>query len=246
MLPEIQKPQKPAMPKRRIDADRREPGMIRSDLVDVCKEKILESGDYAFTSNGTRIGIERKAINTDLLVSMDSGLMADELRRMIPVYDTRVLMVEGAQTFETLKRVAPRTDPMVTYMRIEHELISAQMAGIVVTRSPNDTRTADSIVRLMDYFDEGGHSSMRMIQRASVPNILFDKQFNQTITTLMTIPGISQVLAIKLLKHFKSLYKIWGAGPKELSGVPLIGPKRAQAIFEFFHREWTDAELNEV
>ncbi|MEC9397250.1 MAG: excinuclease ABC subunit UvrC [Myxococcota bacterium] len=78
----------------------------------------------------------------------------------------------------------------------------------------------------------------RLRDEAHRKAITYHKQLRRKKTlrsSLDDIPGVGKYTKSQLLKHFKSLKKIREATLEELSAVEHIGPKTAQAIFDFFN-----------
>ncbi|MFL5419076.1 MAG: helix-hairpin-helix domain-containing protein, partial [Myxococcales bacterium] len=61
-------------------------------------------------------------------------------------------------------------------------------------------------------------------------------------SVLEEIPGIGEGRKRALLRHFGALKRVREATVAEIAGVDGFGPKQAQAVHEFFHREGVAAE----
>jgi len=88
-----------------IRADFRELERLRKDLYDLfdeVKEDFLSSGDYELCSGGYLLRIERKSIDTDLLNSIRSGLLSEELRSILNEADIPIFLKEGDMTLRRL------------------------------------------------------------------------------------------------------------------------------------------------
>jgi len=225
-----------------IKADLRELEKLRRDLYeffDGVKEDWLSSGDYELCSGGYLLRIERKSIDSDLLNSIRSGLLSEELRHILNEADIPMWLREGDMTLRRLASLQGG-DPMHIYNAIDNASISAQLAGIIVINSPAPNRTAERLKSVYEYFEKDEHKMMLTIKRLDIPIILFDKEYNQTISLLMGLPGIGQELAERLLKHFGSIEGILSASEEELQKVEGIGSGKAKKIKEFISKRWTE------
>jgi len=230
-----------------IRADLRELERLRKDLYelfDEVKEDFLSSGDYELRSGGYLLRIERKSVDSDLLNSIRSGLLSEELRHILNEADIPIWLKEGDMTLRRLASLQGG-DPMHIYNAIDNASISAQLAGIIVINSPAPNRTAERLKSVYEYFEKDEHRMMLTVKRLDVPIILFDKEYNQTIALLMGLPGIGQELAERLLKHFGSIESILTAPEEELQKVEGIGSGKAKAIKEFISKRWSEVSNSE-
>ncbi|MEM2875161.1 MAG: ERCC4 domain-containing protein [Candidatus Hadarchaeales archaeon] len=200
----------------RIIADRREngSGVVRwlRELAEV-ELRNLPAGDYVVSD---RVIVERKSAD-DFLQSIVDRRLVRQAGKLSLSCERPVLIVEGNKIFS--RRL------------IHPNAIRGAMASIVldhglsILRSEDEEDTAKIIVALArrEQLKERRDISIRAkIRKLTLGEI---QRF-----VVEGLPGISSVLAERLLKRFGTVERIMSASQEELMETPGIGRKKARTI----------------
>src|SRR4051794_31445277 len=185
----------------------------------------LPVGDYLVSD---RVVVERKG-PTDLAASIKDRRLFEQLARLAEAYPSVVLVVEG--------------DPVHMHRAAwEGALGRALTLGASVLRTVDTLDTATWIARL--YRLEGKPASApRGASRTRRPT---EDTMQTAEDVLRSLPGISVVGAGRLLAHFGSLERVFGARREELLKVRGIGPVRARTLDRLFRATAPSAARGEI
>lgn len=102
-------------------------------------------------------------------------------------------------------------------------LICVEGASVLYVRNPSTT--ADQLFRLAKQAQKNLGFEMAF-QRAKVTN-----ERDEALFTLESVSGIGPSTAPKALEHFRSIFAFVNAGVQQLMGIPGIGQKKAERIY---------------
>lgn len=193
-----------------------------------CKVQ-LAVGDYLFfTVNREKVIVERKAIS-DLLNSLRSGRLQEQVRNTITHADVPILLVEGFMTSTKEGRIRHKAGVSKwRYNAMQNFLMTAQLAGMYVLHSPNTFFTPQILKSLFAYFQKEEHESLRKRPRSIVLYPAGDRERQKDL--LATIPGIGPELAGRLLERFESPLAVFVASDEDLLEVSGVGKKKVEMM----------------
>lgn len=196
-----------------VIADYREKEVIENlkNLGASVNEMNLKIGDFVCSSDG--IVIERKAHN-DFISSIIDGRIFDQLGHLKENYERPVIIVEGVSDREMNDNALKATIA---------SLIAKFNASFINTKNSLDT--AKMIYWLAKKEQEDVNKALGFKQGKKPKEI---KKLQEFI--LSSIPGISDVLAKRLLENFGSIENVISSSEMELSKVKGIGKKLANKI----------------
>lgn len=174
----------------------------------------LDAGDYVIGS----IGIERKTAG-DFLQSIVDGRLLSQARILSETFDHPVIILEGVELYG--RRL------------IHPNAVRGALAALSVDFGV-------SVIPTLDEEDTAGLIAI-MARRAASPRreIPFERRKPPGPTTdrlqrfiVEGLPGVSVILADRLLRKFGTVERVMSAGETELQQVQGIGPKKARRIRE--------------
>ncbi len=208
-----------------VDHRERSSGLIR-ELVKkegiVIKSKQLEVADYLLSD---RVAVERKSGN-DFIQSIIDGRLFKQAKELKQNFAKPLFVIEG-EVFGIRK---------VSDAAIRGALASLLIDfGIPVIQTKNQEETIEFLLTLArkEQFEEKREVALRGEKKA----MNFEEQQRFIVESL---PGIGPSMAKSLLKHFKSVEKVFTASKQELKEVEGIGDKRAKEIREVVSKEYEE------
>ncbi|MEM2094833.1 MAG: ERCC4 domain-containing protein [Candidatus Bathyarchaeia archaeon] len=173
----------------------------------------LDVGDYVVTSGYV---VERKTVN-DFIRSIYSGRLFDQVERLLKVYEASLVLVEGdlQDVIDTL------SNPNTIWGAVATLLFTY---GIRVFITKNRHQTA-SFIHTLAMRNRSHTVRPRIFKKLRVRTLEEAK-----IGLLSSLPGIGAKLAHRLLVHFGSARKVFGASAAELAMVEGIGRVKADRI----------------
>jgi ERCC4-type nuclease len=210
--------------------DTSEPPEPKSELRDIGVERDLPAGDYIWlTRQGRRVGWERKSIS-DLLASLGSGRLADQLRRLAQEVEIPGLLWEGPLevdhygnlvdaywTTRDGRRVRVPRSLNWNLRHLQGALYAyARLLGLNLVYSPGIEWTGRILRWLFEWDQKGYHPGIYARRRRDlyVPT--------RSAVALAEIVGPKR--AHLMLAEFGSLRGVLMAGPDQLRQVRGIGP----------------------
>lgn len=198
--------------------------------------QMLDVGDYII-SGSIDICAERKAID-DYVSSLISGRLNNELYNMSFNYPINILIVEGYIEEVLIER------------KIKRQSYLANLAGVLVKRSPEGESGFISIVMVSNPYDtalllkylhdrvteEDGLVRLPRAQRMKV------KPEKRVLYVASSLPTVSEKRGKDLLIEFKTLRNLANATIDELTEVSGIGGKTARKIYNIFNKEFKEEE----
>jgi ERCC4-type nuclease len=188
------------------------------------KTEPLEVGDFLLSDE---VAVERKTIG-DFLSSIIDGRLFQQLSQMSKHFAKPVVIVEGNEDIYSIRAMHPNA-------------IRAAIASIAVDfrmpviYSQSEEETALFLYTIAKREQIESKKSVN-IRGAKKP---FSNKFLQEY--LVTgLPGIGIGIARNMLKHFKTVEKIFTASEEELQNVEKIGEKKAKKIKEILTKEYAE------
>lgn len=177
----------------------------------VVNEMNLKIGDFTCSGNG--VVIERKT-HSDFVSSIIDGRIFEQLRYLKENYESPVVIVEGFSNREINENALKATIA---------SLITKFNASFVNTKNSFDTAKMIYWLAKKEQEDTGIVLGFKQGKKPKET-----KRLQEYI--LSSIPGISKVLATRLLERFGSIYHVVNASEMELSKVKGVGKKLADKI----------------
>jgi Fanconi anemia group M protein len=174
----------------------------------------LPTGDYLIDD---RILIERKT-RVDFIASLIDGRLFPQVARLAHSKYRSLMLIEGPE---------PSTAPDVHPHSVAGALVSiAAMWRLPVLHSTD----VDESYRLLRFLAEQGNQCCQTV----LPR--YDRKPKRLATrrlfVLQGLPGVGPGLALRLLRRFGSVERVFTAEADALAAVPGIGPKKAAGIRE--------------
>lgn len=180
----------------------------------------LDIGDYVLA--GGRAVVERKDVN-DFAASIMDGRLFTQVALMRANFDVAFVLLEGDVQRVRSEIAVESLQGAISYLAWE---------GCQVIHSPSQEFSA-GLLRTMAKHQEHG-LGYEVPMRSGKPKDL--QKLSQFLVEGLS--GVGPGRAIKLLEHFGSAGRVFGASVKELSEAPGIGAKSAQKIYESIHLVW--------
>ena len=208
--------------------DAAEPGIIREKLLETgWVQKRLPSGDYKFhTFDFKRVGITRKKVE-DLLKSIGETF-SKQLEEMLDFYDINILLLEGSWkwVFGSDKIITTRGIQYYSRDLVWDYLHRWFAKGFIPELTVNEGDTIHRLNRLFVLYQKSYSMSARSRKWTDDRVLAFPS-------------GARGKTALDCLKHFGSLADICLVSPEQLRQVDGVGGKKAELIFNHFHKETT-------
>lgn len=185
----------------------------------------LDVGDFIVSD---RVGVERKTV-PDFLSSLIDGRLLEQSKNLAETFERPLMILEGEGLY-TERGIHPNAvrgalacitvDYSVPVISTENERETAQIIKAVAKREQEGTKSEIPV--------RSGRKSLTLpqLQRFIVEGL----------------PGVSAVLAKRLLNHFKSVENVVRASEEELKDVHGIGEEKARRIRRVLEFEYEDEE----
>ncbi|MEM2600297.1 MAG: ERCC4 domain-containing protein [Candidatus Hadarchaeales archaeon] len=185
----------------------------------------LEVGDFVVSD---RVVVERKSTR-DFLRSILDGRLMDQAERMREKFEKPVLVVEGREDPEELGKLHPHA--------VQGAILHLVMElGIPVLRTVDSSQTASLLWLLARREREEGRRPPPLRRKRGDLPLPLQQRF-----VVEGLPGVSSVLAERLLQHFGSVEAVMRASEEELMRVKGIGRVKARRIRELLTLRYGDA-----
>jgi DNA excision repair protein ERCC-4 len=209
----------------RIVVDERErssriPGLLRQAgaVTDFARLKV---GDYVIS---TETAIERKTIH-DLLNSIYDGRLLVQCSDLIQHYAKPVIIIEG----NILNLVDESSSFEDTLSNDRIYLISETLARVALDfripmiNAPYAEYTSQLLVTMLNKTLEEGKTNGPLLKRIKKSNPVQIQQ----LSILSSLPGVGDILAVRMLKSFITPRRALTASAAELARIPGFGSARA-------------------
>lgn len=204
-------------------------------------EEELSLGDFIIQGQDS-VGVlydvltlERKT-DHDFLSSVADGRLNEQLYRMSTTYKHSILILEG------------RLKEACVHRKFRYKSAVAAFCNGTVKRSNDGVQGAVSFIQTWDVYETrdylvGFHNAVKegrnLTRHPRIVTAKINKDLNyQLVEFLANMPMIGESVAINLLTHFENILLVMTADADELLEVPLVGPERAEAIYNFFRRNY--------
>lgn len=203
----------------RVIADHREmaSGVVRelAQLGVAIEARQLEVGDYILSD---RVGVERKSVQ-DFLQSMVDKRLLSQAKLLAETFERPVLILEG------------ESDELYMIRAIHPNAIRGALAAVAVdfgvsilpTRNERETAAVLATIARREQVEKDREVAVR----GEAKGLTLQEQQRFIVEGL---PGVSAVLAERLLEHFGTVERVMAASEKELQQVRGIGPEKAREI----------------
>lgn len=185
----------------------------------------LDVGDFILSE---RVGVERKT-TSDFLSSMMEGRLFEQARNLSETFARPVLIIEGGGLYSK-REVHPNAirgalaslaiDYCIPIISTRNEKMTAKLLTIIAQREQEGEEKEIPI--------RGGRKAL------TLPN--------QQKYIIEGLPGVSVVLAKRLLEHFRTVEQVMGATEEELQEVHGIGKEKAKAIRKVLSAKYESEE----
>ncbi|MEM2211282.1 MAG: ERCC4 domain-containing protein [Nitrososphaerales archaeon] len=209
----------------KIIADTREPDVMMvllSALGFEVERRVITPGDYIISNE---CAVERKTIQ-DFLTSLFQGRLLDQMNRLKDAYTKPILLLEGNLAWELNGRKNPHAF-WGALLKIQLDM------GIPVLITMDVRQSADLLYTLARRMQRE-ESSKPCIRHK--PKLLNERDMQRFIVE--GLPGVGAELSIRLLKHFKSVRRIFQASEAELRRVEGLGFVKARRITQLLDMEF--------
>lgn len=174
--------------------------------------KTLSIGDYIVAPETI---VERKSIK-DLMASVFDGRLYDQCNRLKEHFEHPIVVVEG-----NVDEIEEITDnPLVFYGALSRIALEFK---IPIIPTPSASHTAKLLVSMCSKKDGSTGPYLKKIKKSS-------NLETQQLSTLCSLPGIGEKLAVRMLEKFGTPLKVFSATTSELSKVEGLGEARAKKI----------------
>jgi len=185
----------------------------------------LEVGDFVISE---RVAVERKSVR-DFVRSLVDGRLRDQAARLRERYEKPLLVLEGREDPEELG-----LHPHAVLGALLHLVMDL---GVPVLRTRDGSQTASLLWLLARREGE---------ERRRLPPLRTKREgwplFLQQRFVVEGLPGVSSVLADRLLRHFGTVEAVMRASERELKRVEGIGEVRARRIRELLSLRYEPPE----
>ena len=205
--------------------DSNEPDIIRQELLKIGWEQSrLGSADYMFlTIDFKKVGVERKTIS-DLLNGLGDRVSM-QLANMLGYYDFPILLIEGSWQGVAGKIRTSRGIENWAWNTVWNFLRTWQDKGITLELTGNEGHTIKRLNELYAYYMKEVHTGGLNKKKVGDPRLLAFP------------PTVGLKTAGTVLKELGSLAGVAGAGYQQLVEIDGVGPKRAEAILLYYHKD---------
>mgnify|MGYP000397317378 CR=1 FL=1 len=180
--------------------------------IDVDMEQ-LDVGDYILSE---RVGIERKTAS-DFLSSLVDGRLLDQTKSLAQTFERPLLILEGSGLY-TERNVHPNAiRGALSCIAVDHQ--------VSILKTKNEKETAKMIASIADREQDDEETEIPIRGDRKALSLTESQQY-----IVEGLPGVSAVLAKRLLSHFESVEDIMVANIEELKEVHGIGDEKAEEI----------------
>jgi Fanconi anemia group M protein len=183
--------------------------------------KRIEVGDYIISDN---VCIERKS-SSDFVSSIIDGRIFNQAEEMKRNFAKTVIIVEGNNS-----------DGRITENAYKGAIASLIMNyDAVVVNVENEKETARMIYFLAKKEQEEFDRNVAIKGKKKPKDVKEMQQF-----FLSSLPGVSSVIAKRMLQKFGYVKDIVNASEKEIESVKGLRKKEAKKIYQIFNERWSE------
>ncbi len=187
--------------------------------------KELPVADYVLSD---RVAVERKSFQ-DLVNSIIDGRLFTQARELVETYPKPVIVVEGRNYTRKVHPNAVRG--AIASLAVDYGI------PVIFTEGPEETYQLLKII-----------AKREQVEKERLPRIRGEKRI-MTLPEMQrfiveSLPTVGPKLARELLRHFKTVERVFTASERELASVEGIGEKRAKEIRRVLTAEYREEEEN--
>ncbi|MBN1538734.1 MAG: DEAD/DEAH box helicase [Candidatus Thermoplasmatota archaeon] len=207
-----------------IEVDQREmPSSVVEELIRSgfkVKPLPLGEGDYRISS---RLVVERKTAQ-DLSDSLVDGRLFEQVTRLRENFERPMMVIEGDDPFNKRNIKKNALYGALASITIDYNI------PVMFTTGPEETAEFLMVLARRENKERRPQQRSGRAKKSGLREV--------QIGTLSGLPGISTVLAGKMISHFGSLEKVFTASEKELTEVEGIGSRKAREIRAVLSGDW--------
>lgn len=191
--------------------------------------------DFLFFANGTKVGVQRKAI-PDLIASVTDGRLAREVAQMQGRVDEKILIVEGQVKWSnTGEMLGNGYGQQWSKKQFRGVLWSCRAKGLWVEYTQDQNETLETLAWLEAWFLKGKHQTL---DRRPGPTSLWGKPSHDDYARhlVMGLPSVGPELAGRIVREFGVPFA-WKISKEDLQGIEGIGKKKAETIYSALEEE---------
>lgn len=201
------------------------PRILRSIGVKV-ERRLLDEGDYIVS---TDCAVERKEAR-DFIRSLYTGRLFDQASRLSAAYKTPILIIEG----ELSKAIRELSRSRAVWGAVTTLCLGY---GLHLFYTKDKWETADLLYVLSRRKHSSGFRGLYIKRKFKK-----DLSSRSQIQILSMLPGIGPKLALRILRNFGSLRRVFTASTADLSLVEGVGRVKARKIIELLDLEFEAGE----
>jgi Fanconi anemia group M protein len=188
------------------------------------KTEPLEIGDFLLSNE---VAVERKTTN-DFLQSIIDGRLFQQISNMVKCFPKPVIIVEGSEDIYSLRGMHPNAiRAAISSIAVDFRL------PIIYSQSEEETALFLFTIAKREQIDNKKEVNIRGEKKP-----LTDKFLQEYLVA--GLPGIGIGIARNLLRHFKTVEKVFTANEEELKDVEKIGKKKAEKIRYVLTKEYKE------
>jgi len=184
----------------------------------------LEVADFILSDH---VAIERKTTD-DFIQSIIDGRLFEQMEHLKKCFEKPVVIVEGDEDIYSIRQIHPNA------IRAAISAIAVDFrVPIIYTQSEEDTALFLYTIAKREQIENKKEVNIRGEKKP-----LTDKFLQEYLVA--GLPGIGVGIARNLLKHFKTVQKVFTATEDDLKKVEKIGKKKAQKIKDILTKVYSE------
>jgi len=184
----------------------------------------LEVADFILSDH---VAVERKTID-DFIQSIIDGRLFEQMEHLKKCFEKPIVIVEGDEDIYSIRQIHPNA------IRAAISAIAVDFrVPIIYTQSEEDTALFLYTIAKREQIENKKEVNIRGEKKP-----LTDKFLQEYLVA--GLPGIGVGIARNLLKHFKTVQKVFTANEDELKKVEKIGKKKAKKMREILTKVYNE------
>jgi Fanconi anemia group M protein len=184
----------------------------------------LEVADFILSDH---VAVERKTID-DFIQSIIDGRLFEQMEHLKKCFEKPIVIVEGDEDIYSIRQIHPNA------IRAAISAIAVDFrVPIIYTQSEEDTALFLYTIAKREQIENKKEVNIRGEKKP-----LTDKFLQEYLVA--GLPGIGVGIARNLLKHFKTVQKVFTANEEELKKVEKIGKKKAKKMREILTKVYNE------
>ena len=184
----------------------------------------LEVADFILSDH---VAVERKTID-DFIQSIIDGRLFEQMEHLKKCFEKPIVIVEGDEDIYSIRQIHPNA------IRAAISAIAVDFrVPIIYTQSEEDTALFLYTIAKREQIENKKEVNIRGEKKP-----LTDKFLQEYLVA--GLPGSGVGIARNLLKHFKTVQKVFTANEDELKKVEKIGKKKAKKMREILTKVYNE------